>query len=309
MSRHTNPGEGYNAPGRGILPDILRNWAQTALHPANARFRHYNQAMPSRDRSFRVEAVVLRHSDWGEADRLLWLFTREMGKVKAVAKGVRKLRSRKAGHLEPQTRVNLLLARGRDILLVTQAETVEAFLPLREDLKLWEYACHIIELLDRFTYEEDENRALYRLLVDTLGRLARHPQAELVVHYYEIRLLDLLGYRPHLFHCANCSKEIQPVDQYFSADQGGVLCPSCGREVKGARPITMSALKYLRHFQRSSFSEAARARIPHNVMREIEALMEYYLTYLLEQGLNSLAFIRRMRRGEMSNKARDQEII
>ncbi len=254
--------------------------------------------MPGRERSFRVEAVVLRHSDWGEADRLLWLFTRESGKVKAVAKGVRKLRSRKAGHLEPLTRSNLLLARGRDILLVTQAETVEPYTPLREDLKLWEYANHIIELLDRFTYEEGENRALYRLLVDMLGRLAREPQPELVVHYYEVRLLDLVGYRPQLFHCANCGKEILAEDQFFSAEHGGVLCPSCGSETKGARPITMAALKYLRHFQRSSYAEASRARIPFNVMREIEGLMEHYLSYLLERGLNSMAFIRQMRRLE-----------
>ena len=177
---------------------------------------------------------MLRHSDWGEADRLLWLFTRESGKLKAVAKGVRKLRSRKAGHLEPLTRTNLLLARGRDILLVTQAETVEAFTPLREDLKLWELANHIIELLDRFTYEEGENRALYRLLVDTLGRLAGEPQPELVVHYYEVRLLDLVGYRPQLFHCAICGKEIKAEDQFFSAEHGGVLCPSCGRAEREA---------------------------------------------------------------------------
>ena len=256
----------------------------------------YNLPMPSRERSFRLEAVVLRHSDWGEADRVLWLFTREQGKLRAVAKGVRKLRSRKAGHLEPLTRAGLLLARGRDLPIITQAETVEAYTPLRENLKLWEYACHIVELLDRFTYEEGENRPLYRLLVDTLGRLAADDDAELVVHYYEVRLLDLLGYRPQLFHCARCGKEIQPEDQYFSAELGGVLCPTCGRGVKEARPITMAALKYLRHFQRSSFGEARRAKIPLTVMREIESLMEHYLTYLLERGLNSMAFIRRMRR-------------
>jgi DNA repair protein RecO (recombination protein O) len=254
--------------------------------------------MPGRERSFRIEAVVLRHSDWGEADRLLWLFTREQGKLRAVAKGVRKLRSRKAGHLEPLTRSSLLLARGRDLPIITQAETVEAFIPLREDLHLWEYACHIVELLDRFTYEEGENRALYRLLLDTLARLASEPDADLVVHYYEIRLLDLLGFRPQLFNCAHCGKEIRAEDQYFSAEHGGVLCPSCGREVKGARPITLAALKYLRHFQRSSYAEAQRAKITLTVMREIEALMEYYLTYLLERGLNTMAFIRRMRRGE-----------
>ena len=85
-------------------------------------------------RSFRLEAVVLRHNDWGEADRLLGLFTLEMGKLRALAKGVRKLRSRKAGHLEPFTRVNLLLARGRDLPLITQVETLDPYLPLHEGL-------------------------------------------------------------------------------------------------------------------------------------------------------------------------------
>src|SRR5512140_1231536 len=120
--------------------------------------------MRARERSIRVETVVLRHADWGEADRILVLYTRESGKIRAVAKGVRKLRSRKAGHLEPFTRVTLMLAHGRDMWIVTQAETVDAFQPLREDLLLTGYAANVIELLDRFTYEEGENRSLYSLL-------------------------------------------------------------------------------------------------------------------------------------------------
>ncbi len=138
----------------------------------------YNPHMPSRERSVRVEAVVLRHSDWGEADRLVGLFTRQLGKIRAIAKGVRKMHSRKAGHLEPFTRTSLLLARGRDMFIITQAETIQAHTRLREDLLLVGYASYVIELLDRFTYEEGENRAMYRLLVDTLGRLsteADHP--------------------------------------------------------------------------------------------------------------------------------------
>ncbi len=88
----------------------------------------------SEARSFRVEAVVLRHSDWGEADRLLTLYTRERGKVRAIAKGARRIRSRKAGHLEPFTRVTLQLAKGRDLLIVTQADTLDAYLPLGANL-------------------------------------------------------------------------------------------------------------------------------------------------------------------------------
>jgi len=149
-------------------------------------------------RSLRVEAVVLRHSDFGEADRLLTLYTRELGKVRGIAKGARKVLSRKAGHLEPFTRVNMLLARGRSFYIVTQAETVDAHLALREDLIAIGYASYVVELLDRFTYDGDENRALYRLLADTLRRLNRAPDPRLAIRYYEIRLLDYLGYRPEL---------------------------------------------------------------------------------------------------------------
>ncbi len=250
--------------------------------------------MPS-DHSLRVEAVILRHTDWGEADRLLSLYTREAGKLRAVAKGARKLRSRKAGHLEPFMRSALMLARGRDMWIVTQAETVDAYLPLREDLNLTGYAAYVIELLDRFTYEEGENRSLYALVVDTLGRLSAGEDIFLTIRYYEIRLLDFLGFRPELFYCVECQNEIKPQDQFFSAANGGVLCPNCGPRAAGSRPVSMQALKYLRHYQRSSFPEAARAVIPEKVQREMEALLQHYLTFLLERGLNSPAFIRKMR--------------
>jgi DNA repair protein RecO (recombination protein O) len=252
--------------------------------------------MPARERSFRVEAVVLRHSDWGEADRLLVMFTREMGKVRATAKGVRKLRSRKAGHLEPFTRSSLLLARGRDMLIVTQAEAVNTYAPILEDLTLLAYASYVVELLDRFTYEEGENQALYRLLCETLERLASLADPTIAIRYYEIRLLDLLGFRPQLFKCAQCGAEILPQDQYFSAEQGGVLCPSCGKGVQGVRPVSMSALKFMRHMQRSTYPAAARAVIPPEVNREMEILIQHYLTYLLERGLNTPAFLRRVKR-------------
>jgi DNA repair protein RecO (recombination protein O) len=250
-----------------------------------------------RQRSFSVEAVVLRHSDWGEADRLLWLFTLEHGKMRAVAKGVRKLRSRKAGHLEPFTRSKLLLAQGRDFYLVTQAETLSAFLPLHEDLSGVTYASYVVELLDRFTYEEGENRQLYLLLVETLDRLrSSEEDRDLVARYYEMRLLDLVGFRPQLFQCVSCGAEIRAEDQFFSAHLGGVLCPRCGPGVAGAQPVAMETLKYLRHFQRSRFAEARRAVLNPGLTHQLELVMQHYITYLLERGLNTPAFLRRLRK-------------
>jgi DNA repair protein RecO (recombination protein O) len=253
--------------------------------------------MPAAEHVVKVEAVVLRHSDWGEADRVLSLFSLQMGKIRAIAKGVRKLRSRKAGHLEPFTRVALVLARGREFWIVTQAETVDAYLPLREDLLRTSYGAYVIELVDRFSVEEGENRSTYHLLVDTLQRISAGEDIFTTVRYYETRLLDFSGFRPQLFQCVEGGEEIRAEDQYFSAQGGGALCPRHGRAAPEARPVSTEALRFMRHFQRSSYADARRAQVPAPVQSEIEGLLNYYLSYVLERGLSTPQFIREMKRG------------
>jgi len=244
-------------------------------------------------RSFRVEAVVLRHSDYGEADRLLTLYTRQLGKTRAIAKGARKIASRKAGHIEPFTHVRLQLAKGRDMLILTQAETVDAYQPLREDLILTSQASYVLELLDRFTYQDDtENSAIFRLLTETLSRLASKADPWLVIRYYEMRLLDQLGFRPQLVECANCRRVVLPEDQFFSFSAGGVICPRCGQGLRNVTPISVETLKYLRHFQRSSYADASRAHPTSEVQSEAESLMQGYFTYLLERELNTPGFLK-----------------
>ena len=251
--------------------------------------------MPNQERTFRSEAIVISHKDWGEADRMLWLYTRKLGKVRAIAKGVRKMRSRKAGHLEPFTCSNLMFARGRSFLIVTQAETLAPFINLREDLLKVGYAAYVSELLDRFTYEEDDNHLIYQLLKDTLTRIDGEPEPYPAVRYFEIHLLDLLGYKPELTNCVNCDSLIQPEDQFFSISLGGVVCSRCGSRIQDARPISMNTLKYLRHFQRSSYQEAARATLSSELNRDLEQFMQRYITYILERDLNTPAFITRVK--------------
>lgn len=246
-------------------------------------------------RSFRADSIVLKHIEWGEADRILTLFTREQGKVRVIAKGVRKIRSRRAGHLEPFTHVAIQLAASKDLSIVTQAEMIEGYLPLREDLIRMTQASYVVELLDKFTYEEGENIALFNLLKSTLARLA---QADMdygmVLRYYEIRLLDFTGFRPELFHCTVGDEEIRPENQYFSVSLGGVVCPRCAKTTTGLTPISMDALRFLRHFQRSPFKDAARAHPSEEVNREMEVVMQHYITYVLERGLNTPRFMRQV---------------
>lgn len=247
-------------------------------------------------RSFRASAVVLRHADWGEADRLLTLYTRERGMVRALAKGARKIISRKAGHLQPFTQVAIQLAKGRDLLIVTQAETVNAFLPLHDDLLKTSHAAYVVELLLRFSYEDEgANPAIFRLLVETLKRIEAEDNAWLAVRYYEMRLLDAVGFRPQLFECVNCGRAILAEDQFFSFAAGGVICPRCGQGLPNLPGISLEALKYLRHFQRSSYRDASRARPSAEVRKEAEALMQGYFTHLLERELNTPGFIKRVK--------------
>ncbi len=246
-------------------------------------------------RQITTEAVVLRSTELGEADRLLVLYTPRHGKLRAVAKGVRKPRSRKAGHLISFARAKVLLAQGRNLYILTQAEGLDLHPHLHHDLERFAQAAYVVELLDRFTYEGESQPSAYRLLVDTLSRLDRGERAELTLRYYELHLLDLMGYRPQLFACVACGAPIRPEPQYFSVEEGGVLCPKCGPRFRDARPISMEALKYLRHFQRSDFAQARRARPTAQVWQEMEQVLQRYITTILERQPNTTRFLRRLR--------------
>lgn len=246
----------------------------------------------------RVEAVVLSHREMGEADRLLVIYTREHGKLRVIAKGVRKLHSRKAGHLQPFSRSKLMLAKGHDLWIITQAEVIDPYLALTQNLERMAYASYAIELIDRFTFEEGTNLALYTLLVNTLQRLTDAEHPEMVLRYYDLRLLDLMGFRPELKNCVACGKEIAAEDQFFSAVQGGVLCPHCGHDVASAISVSMPVLKYLRHFQRSGYKEAMRAPYQAEVLAGMDRVLQLHMLYILERHLNSPAFIHRMHKDQ-----------
>ena len=245
-------------------------------------------------RTYQAQAIVLGHFEYGEADRILKLFTLERGKLSAIAKGVRKISSRKAGHLEPFTQVQLFLAKGRDLDIITQAEAIEPRSGLRSDLTRMALASYVVEVLDRFTYEEGPNPGLYRLLSQTLNRLEAHEYMANAVRYYEFRLLELLGYRPELFTCIDCGEPVRPQDQFFSPLGGGIACPACGRMRPEAWPIDMDVLRYLRHFQRSDWQAVAGIAIPEHINRGMSALIEAYFTYLLESQLNTPGFLRKI---------------
>jgi DNA repair protein RecO (recombination protein O) len=244
-----------------------------------------------RQRLYSTQAVVLRRTNFGEADRLLTLYTPDHGKLRAIAKGIRRPSSRKAGHLEPFTHCRVLIARGRNLDIVTQAEAIELHLALRQDLERLAQAYYLVELVDRFAPEGEENPPLFMLLLEALEELGRTKRVDLALRHYELRILSGVGFGVQLFRCTGCGQDIVPERNYFSEASGGVLCPGCGERRAGAREVSLEALKVLRYLGRHSVAASQRLRLGEAVVAEVRRLLRSYITYTLERELRSVKFI------------------
>jgi DNA repair protein RecO (recombination protein O) len=248
-----------------------------------------------RQRLYRLSAIVLKRRDLGEADRLLTVFSRDQGKGTLLAKGVRRAASRKAGHIEPFTYVELLVAKGSSLDLVTQAETILAHRRLRENLWLSTYGYYVSELVDTMTQEADPNALLFDELLATLDRLDSGEQPSLAVRYFEIHALGLSGYQPQLHRCVQCDELLKPEVNFLSLDRGGCLCPRHGANVTGTVALPLDVLKVLRYLQTRSWEQVVQLQLSPNVSSQVESLLGRYILWHLERSLRSPVFIEKLR--------------
>jgi DNA repair protein RecO (recombination protein O) len=248
-----------------------------------------------RVRVYTTEAIVLKRLNLGEADRVVTLYTPAEGKLRAIGKGVRRPASRLAGHLELFSLSVLQVARGRELDVVTQAETREAFRAVREDLGRTSQAYYALELVDRFTPDRLPNRAVFDLLEELLRNLAEPAPSPLALSYFELHALAALGYRPQLTQCVACRTAIAPGANYFSQPLGGVLCPTCGPPEPTAHAIPVNVLKVLRYLQRTPMLAQARLAVSAGIAGGVEAVLRAYVEFLVERRLRAGEFLDRLR--------------
>ncbi len=249
--------------------------------------------MSPRPRVYKTEGIVLRSMNLGEADRVLTILTPRFGKLRVIAKGVRRTRSRIGGALEPFSDVQLVLAVGRTFDVVTASSLEDPHLGLRNDLHSTAAAWYVIELADRFCEGSADSHEAFRLLAQALSALDAPPAEvtrEVVARWFELSLLNAMGFRPELARCLECGAQIEPEGNAYSPVGGGVLCPACSHAAHGARSISADALKVLRHLQRSALVGVLRLRLTPTVHREIERLMHATVSAVLERELRSRDF-------------------
>ncbi len=254
-----------------------------------------------RQRAYRTHAVVLRRRDFSDADRILTVYTPSMGKRLLIAKGIRKTTSRKAGHLELFSHTSLLASHARTWDIITEVVTIESFRRLRDSLEGIGHAAYVCELVDSFTEEEDENQLLWDLLlfalreIDAISIQAEQQRADVLLRWFELRLLSFTGFQPELFRCVDCGQPLEPVTNFLVLAEGGVICPRCQSERRDVEPVTPDVLKVLRYLQSRPWSEVQTLVVRPAIMQTVQSILHRYLLAILERHLKSTEFLRRLR--------------
>ena len=249
--------------------------------------------MSPRPRVYKTEAIVLRTMELGEADRVLSVLTPRLGKLKVIAKGVRRPRSRIGGGLQPFSDVQLVLAVGRTFDVVTSTSLEDPHLGLRNDLHSTAAAWYVVELVDRFVEGAADSHEAFRLLAQALSALDAGDEIsrEVVARWFELHLLEAMGFRPELTRCLECGAQIEPDGNTFSPVGGGVVCPSCAHAALGGRRVSPDALKIMRHLQRSPLVGVLRLQLAGALHREVERSLHATVSAVLERELRSRDFL------------------
>ncbi len=247
-------------------------------------------------RRYTTEAIVLSRFDLGEADRVLTLITPGIGKLKAIAKGVRRPTSRLGGSLEPFAELTIALARGRTFDIVTQVSVGHAWLNLRDDLESTATAWYIAELADRSLEERHAAEPLYALLRRAYELLDAAMAPARVARWYEMHLLDELGVRPEVDRCVECDRVLESDERFrWVPPLGGVVCERCPGPPHDRAGLTLDALKLIKAYQRLDIEAIAGLRQAEGTEREVEAALREFVRQALERDARSLPFLDEVR--------------
>jgi DNA repair protein RecO (recombination protein O) len=247
-------------------------------------------------RIYHTEAIVLSRFELGEADRVLTLLTPHDGKLKAIAKGVRRPRSRLGGAVEPFAELHLVLARARTFDVVTSASVGHAWLSLRERLESTATAWYLAELAERAVEERAFAYPVYALLKRAYQLLDDGMAPGRVARWFEYGLADALGMRPEVERCVECDRVLEPDEEFrWVPILGGTLCANHPTPPAEVAPLSLAALKLLRAYRRLDIEAIAGLRLPAGVETEVEVALRRFIRAVLEREPRSLAFLDEVR--------------
>ncbi len=241
-----------------------------------------------------TEAIVVGGHNLGEADRIIVFYTRNRGKVRAVAAGARRMRSRFGGSLEIFTRGGLVYFERPQTTLhkVNEFAALESFRELREDLLWLGQGAYLIELASAAVPDEEPNEDLYSLLSHSLHLLTQVPSPDLLLRAFEIHLLRILGYLPELHHCLLCKAPTPPAAGLgLSPHHGGLICPSCQPQARDSLPLSPPSLAFLLSVLRSDICLTLKIPEDSSIKGELNSCLGSCIAYFLGKTIRSKDFL------------------
>ena len=239
---------------------------------------------------YRTDAIVLRTRNFGEADRVVVLFSEKHGKFEAIVKGARRQRSRFVGNTLAFNYIHAMLLTGKNLDTLSQAELVHSFSKLHEDLIKFAYASFWVELVDGFIPERQEAKEIFKFLLAAFIVLEKTAEPVILNLAFQIRLLNYLGYQPQIDHCTGCGRILEePVS--FSAEAGGAVCSLCGDKYRDLVKIDISDLQTFERLGEIDLREVSSFLLPPEKAKTIQRMLRNFVETRLEHPLKSQVFL------------------
>jgi DNA repair protein RecO (recombination protein O) len=241
---------------------------------------------------YHTTAVILRRMDFREADRIITFFTNDFGKIKCIAKGSRRFRSKFSGKLEPFTFVRIIYfgKENQNIYQINSCDIIRSFHKIGEDYKRLNICSYIVELIDTMFKERDPNRELLGFLLNIFSLIEESSDIDTVLRIFEVRFLSLLGYKPVLDLCVRCNSPVDGAIR-FNLIKGGVICRDCFRNTKHEIKISQGALNFIKKSLTIDILMMGRLKIPKRLEEEIRNLIHSFLNIRIGKKLKSYEFL------------------
>lgn len=226
--------------------------------------------------------------NYGEADRILTVFTERLGKVKALARGVRKITSKLAGNLEPYNLLELELHEGKTFYSIIGAEIIEAY-GADETLSKSSHVVYLAEIIDKIFEENEKNIAIFELLVEMMRKIQKGENG-LIIRSFELQILQSAGFQPNFYQCGKCRVDLKEGELYLDPLTGEILCISCGGS--DIHKIDDATLKLLRLMQERGLDICDKIKCDLTAKQQAEKILEQYLENALERELKSKKYLK-----------------
>ena len=263
--------------------------------------------IPKRPFTYTTDAVVLRISNLGEADRIVTLIAPVHGLIRGVAKSARKPNSKLGGHLDLFRHVIVSVRETRSLHGLSQVSTVNGFRGLRDNLQRFSHAAYVSELSERFSVESGANRPLFQLLINVLESLETTTNQEMTVRFFEMRLLQLNGFAPELSRCVETGVELEPNNHLYSPDRGGLIHNNYQPSGEIALlPASLNTIKLLRFLSKTDITQAGKLKAKESDIRQLSRILREQIHHVLDRRLRSEPFMDEVRTRHDSNQISKQ---